>query len=161
MTYPDIAGMPGIPPRVGAAAMALVTANVEPLYEVTAFTHNLTPFPISPRQRLDDVVHKTSGLPFMSTDCSLPMEWAIRNKREVDVFVVYTDSETNHYGSRQPVAALRDYRQRMGIDAKLIVVGMVSNGFSIADPDDTGMLDVVGFDTATPNIMSAFAKGEV
>ncbi len=42
--------------------------------------------------------------------------------------------------------ALRDYRKKTGIAAKLVVVGMVSNGFSIADPDDGGMLDVVGFD---------------
>jgi hypothetical protein len=38
----------------------------------------------------------------------------------------------------------------------LIVVAMASNGFSIADPDDAGMLDVVGFDTATPQVVSDF-----
>jgi len=37
-----------------------------------------------------------------------------------------------------------------------VVVAMTSNGFSIADPDDAGMLDVVGFDTATPNVVSDF-----
>lgn len=36
---------------------------------------------------------------------------------------------------------------------------MVSNGFSIADPNDAGMLDVVGFDTATPEVMAGFARG--
>jgi 60 kDa SS-A/Ro ribonucleoprotein len=36
---------------------------------------------------------------------------------------------------------------------------MVSNGFSIADPADPGMLDVVGFDTATPQLISDFARG--
>ncbi len=36
---------------------------------------------------------------------------------------------------------------------------MVSNGFSIADPNDRGMLDVVGFDTATPQLISDFARG--
>jgi 60 kDa SS-A/Ro ribonucleoprotein len=46
----------------------------------------------------------------------------------------------------------------MGIPAKLIVVGMASNGFSIADPNDAGMLDVVGFDTATPQVISGFAE---
>jgi 60 kDa SS-A/Ro ribonucleoprotein len=33
------------------------------------------------------------------------------------------------------------------------------NGFSIADPNDPGMLDVVGFDTATPQLVSDFARG--
>jgi 60 kDa SS-A/Ro ribonucleoprotein len=37
-----------------------------------------------------------------------------------------------------------------------LVVGMVSNDFSIADPNDGGMLDVVGFDTATPQLMADF-----
>jgi 60 kDa SS-A/Ro ribonucleoprotein len=40
------------------------------------------------------------------------------------------------------------------------VVGMTATQFSIADPKDAGMLDVVGFDGATPNIISSFAKGE-
>jgi 60 kDa SS-A/Ro ribonucleoprotein len=35
---------------------------------------------------------------------------------------------------------------------------MVSNGFSIADPDDGGMLDVVGFDTAAPAVMADFVR---
>ena len=57
--------------------------------------------------------------------------------------MVYTGSET-WAGAIHPVQALREYRAKTGIAAKLVVVGMVSNGFSIADPDDGGMLDVVG-----------------
>jgi len=33
------------------------------------------------------------------------------------------------------------------------------NSFSIADPTEPGMLDVVGFDTATPQLVSDFARG--
>ena len=97
-----------------------------------------------------------SGLPFGGTDCALPMLWALKHRVPVDVFVVLTDSET-WAGKIHPVQALRQYREQTGIPAKLIVVGMVSNGFSIADPDDAGMLDVVGFDTAAPQVMSQFA----
>jgi len=32
-------------------------------------------------------------------------------------------------------------------DVKAVVVGMTSNGFTLADPRECGMLDVVGFDT--------------
>ena len=46
-----------------------------------------------------------------------------------------------------------------GIDARLIVVTMTSTGFSIADPDDAGMLDVVGFDAAVPGLITGFARG--
>ena len=56
-----------------------------------------------------------------------------------------------------PAQALAEYRQKTGIDAKLIVVGMCANRFTIADPRDPGMLDVVGFDTAVPVAMREFA----
>ena len=64
-------------------------------------------------------------------------------------------------GQASPRPGAAQYRDKMGIHAKLIVVGMTSNGFSIADPDDAGMLDVVGFDTAVPQLMSDFVTGEV
>ena len=72
-------------------------------------------------------------------------------------FCILTDSET-WAGKVHPKEALNQYRERTGIPAKLIVVGMVSNGFSIADPNDGGMLDVVGFDTTVPQIMADFAS---
>ena len=62
-------------------------------------------------------------------------------------------------GGVHPFQALKDYRRHSGIDAKLVVIGMVSNGFTIANPNDPGMMDCVGFDTATPQIISEFAKG--
>ncbi len=152
-----IAGLPGITPRVGAAAMAMVTARTESQYTVMAFQSSFTALSISPRERLDAVLGKTARLPFGATDCSLPMTWAMKNRIPVDVFAVYTDSET-WAGKIHPVQALAKYRQKMGIPAKLIVVGMVANKFTIADPNDAGMLDVVGFDTAAPVVMSDFAK---
>ncbi len=57
--------------------------------------------------------------------------------------------------------ALRRYRTNCGVDARLAVVAMASNGFTIADPADRGMLDVVGFDTATPEVLAAFSRGEL
>ena len=151
-----VAGVPGLTPLVATAAMALVTAAVEPDHVFTAFSHTLVPVNISPRQRLDDVVRTMAKIPMGGTDCSLPMRWATEQRAAADVFVVLTDSET-WAGHIHPAQALDQYRQRMGIPAKLIVVAMVSNGFTIASPEDAGMLDVVGFDTATPQVMSDFA----
>ncbi len=117
----------------------------------------MIPLAISPRQRLDDVVSTVSNIPFGGTDCALPMVWAMQHNAKVDVFVVYTDSET-WFGRIHPMQALSQYREKMGIRAKLIVVGMTSNGFSIADPDDAGALDVVGFDSAVPAVMADFVR---
>jgi len=176
MTSGWVAGVPGLTPRDASAALALVTAATEERYEVVGFfagqggwqsrsksqwgwgEQGLTPLSISPRQRLDDVVKTVDGLPFGGTDCALPMLYAQAQEREVDTFVIYTDSET-WAGEVHPAQALQDYRAASGIDARLVVVGMVSNGFSIADPADPGMLDVVGFDTATPQLISDFARG--
>jgi len=71
--------------------------------------------------------------------------------------VVYTDSET-WAGDVHPAQGIRDCRRASGIDARLVVVEMVSNGFSTADPADAGILDVVGFDTATPPLIADFAR---
>ena len=170
-----VAGVPGLTPRDASAALALVTAATETRYEMVGFfagsrgwsggtsrfagrADGITPLAISPRQRLDDVVRTVSNLPFGGTDCALPMLYALAYEREIDVFVTLTDSET-WAGDVHPVQALAEYRRASGIEARLVVVGVVSNGFSIADPNDPGMLDVVGFDTATPQLISDFARG--
>ncbi|WP_425310160.1 TROVE domain-containing protein [Ammonicoccus fulvus] len=157
MDYWSIAGTP-LTPRVAAAAMAMVTATTESDYEVVGFSHKLVRLPISPRQRLDDVVKTMSGIPFGATDCAKPMEYALARGREVDAFVIYTDNET-WSGRTHPHQALRAYRDATGIPAKLVVVGMTSTRFSIADPDDAGMLDVVGFDASAPAVMADFIRG--
>lgn len=107
--------------------------------------------------RLYDLITYMDRLPFGGTDCSLPITNALNNGLEIDLFVVYTDSET-WAGKIHPAQALKKYRQVTGINAKMVVVGMCSNGFSIADPSDPLMLDVVGFDTTTPQVISEFAK---
>ncbi len=162
-----ILGMEFLSCREASAAMALVTAATEPRHMITAFTagsyksmyanlgSGLSPLAISPRVRLDAVVRAISGLNFGGTDCALPMIEALKHRWPIDLFVIYTDSET-WAGSIHPSQALREYRERMGIPAKLIVVGMTSNGFTIADPADGGMLDVVGFDTAAPQVIADF-----
>ncbi len=113
---------------------------------------------ISSRQRLDDVVRTISGLPFAGTDCALPMLFATQENLEIDAFHVFTDSET-WAGQIHPCQALQQYRQKTGIPAKLVVWGMESNGFSIADPNDGGMMDVVGLDTAAPAVVHQFVSG--
>jgi len=155
MGWSEIAGVPGLTPRMGSAAMALVTAATEPNSQFVGFATQLTPLNITPRQRLDDVVREVSRLPMGVTDIAAPMNYALKNGMSVDTFVVYTDNET-WAGNIHPSQALRIYREKTGIPAKLVVVGMQSNGFTIADPDDAGMMDVVGFDTATPRIISDF-----
>lgn len=178
MACGEIAGVPGLSPRVASAAMAMVTLAIEEDVQTVAFTsggrglyrstnggchrvdNGLLPVDLSKRRRLDDMLKSISRMPFGGTDCSLPMLYAMDRKIVVDTFVIYTDSET-WAGTIHPSQALRQYRERFNPDAKLVVVGMVSNGFSIADPNDAGMLDIVGFDAASPSLMADFVRGEI
>lgn len=159
-----IAGVPGLTPRVASAAMAMVTMRTEPEWYAMGFTGggwgraNLTPLDISPRMRLDQVVRKISHLDFGGTDCALPMLHAAGEGLDVESFQVWTDSET-WAGRTHPHQALKAYRDKSGIHATCAVVGCTATDFTIADPSDPGMVDVVGFDTATPNLLASFAKG--
>ena len=159
MTWGNVGGIEGLTPRIASAAMSLVTAATENDHTFLAFTagEDASTLSISPRQRLDDVVRAIDKLPMGGTNCALPMVWAQKHRVDVDTFVIYTDNET-WAGNVHPAQALRSYRDARGIPAKLVVVGMTSNGFSIADPNDAGMLDVVGFDTSTPPVIADFAR---
>lgn len=160
MSWGEVNGAPGVTPREAAAAMCMVTLRTEPCTHTLAFTNKLKPLDLRASMSLSDITRATSSLPFGATDCAQPMLWALRHKVEADVFVVYTDSET-WAGAATPVDALRDYREATGINAKLIVVAMQSNGFSLADPNDAGMLDIVGFDANAPAVMREFVLGNV
>lgn len=141
--------------REGSIAMAMVTQAVERHSKMMAFSNNYMPLKLSTdlRKSMDMV----SRLPHMGTDCSLPMLRAIEEQWDIDQFVIYTDNET-YAGKIHPKEALKLYRRKSGIsEASLVVVGMTSTGFSIADPRDPRTLDVVGFDASTPRVLSWFA----
>lgn len=152
-----VAGCQGLTPRNASAAMALVTARTEPNYHIFGFSENFVRLPITATDRLASAVEAVSDIPMGKTDCSLPMLYALENKLEVDVFIIYTDNET-WFGDIHPKTALDMYREEMKRPAKCAVVAMVANNFSIADPTDAGMLDFIGFDTATPSVLSDFAR---
>ena len=71
--------------------------------------------------------------------------------------ITCTDSET-WAGHVHPSQAPRLDREEFVSDAKAAVVGMISNGFTLTDPNDRGMLDGVGFDASVPAIISAFVR---
>jgi hypothetical protein len=157
------AGAKNLSCREGSVAMALVQVAVEGTdnVHVRGFCSTFHNFDgkIRPDMTVQDAINATN-VPFGSTDCALPMVKALQDGLKVDVFVVYTDSET-YMGSIHPQVALQQYREKTGINAKLVVVGMVGNSLTIVDPADRNTLNLAGFDTATPEIMSLFASGKI
>lgn len=152
-----------------AGAMAMVTLKAERNTECVFFSNGgrghfssgIGKLDLSRKKRLDDVLAEMRKQPWGGTDCSLPMQYAKQNKLDVDTFAIYTDNET-YAGGIHPFQAMKDYRKTLNKpESKLIVVGTCATGFTIADPNDAGMLDVVGFDTSTPAVMSEFSKGKL
>jgi 60 kDa SS-A/Ro ribonucleoprotein len=160
MSMGSVSGIPGLTPREGSAALALITLGTERNVILRSFQDKMVPLPIRAGMSLEQAVQMVSNLPFGRTDCAQPILDALQHNLDVDAFVIYTDSET-WAGQIHPVQALKMYRQKTGIPAQLIVVGMTSNGFSIADPNDAGMLDVVGFSTSTPSAIADFIAGRL
>lgn len=160
--------------RDASVAMAMATIAADPFTtDVIAFTSGgwsapgartgwrsggVQPVAVDPSRRMDDVLRETGRLPFGGTDCSLPMLWAQAQGKEYDAFVIYTDNET-WAGAMQPMEALRRYRASHVRDARLAVVGMTATQFSIADPQDVGSMDVVGFDASAPATLANFIAG--
>lgn len=163
------------------AAIALVTLATETDVDVVAFASGgwvplpkdtglsrftlrvgygsgITELAISPRQRLDDVLRAMRRLGFGGTDCSLPFRWAQAKGRVYDTVITMTDNET-WAGDMHPHQALDEYRRATGVRTRSVVAAFASNGFSIADPDDPDSLDVVGLDSAVPNLIADFSRG--
>jgi len=162
--------------REGAAVMAMATLAAETNVQTVAFTGAqgepdqwssyvrgyqtvpaVTPLPLTRGQRLDDVVRTMTGLPFGRTDCALPMLYALYHNLEVDTFVIYTDNET-WAGKIHVHQALQMYREKSGIPAKLVAVGMTATEYSVADPKDAGQMNVVGFDSSAPAVIADFSR---
>lgn len=164
------AGSTSVTCREGSAAMAMATVLAERdengrlspnthVYSFTTTFKNVTNGFSTPGLTLEQAIRATDDV-FGGTDCAIPMTHATQARIPIDAFIVYTDSET-YAPTTHPQVALEQYRKTMGIDAKLVVVGMASNCLSIADPNDKNTLNLAGFDTSTPTIMSMFINGEL
>lgn len=156
--FSDITGMP-LTPREGAAAFAMQIARTEKEHHFVGFSSDMLDLKISSNQSLDVVCQYMRRVPAAGTNISAPFIWAMKNKIEVDNFCVITDNEVN--SGIHPSVALKEYRQKMGIPAKLVVVGMTSTGFSIAEQCDNAALDIVGYDSSAPTLISNFAADRI
>lgn len=140
------------------AVLAMVSLKTEKNSIAYGFDRGIRDMGLSKNDNFESALKKVSNVNGGGTDCALPMMYALDNGMNFDQFVVLTDNET-WAGGIHPSKALEKYRKKTGINAKLVVVGMTATDVSIADPSDAGMLDVAGFDTSVPSLISKFAQG--
>lgn len=164
MASATVSGIPNLSAREAVAAMALVAARTDPGYEFYGFCNRLTKLNVDPSMKIDQVVKVINRSDWGSTDCSAPMNWAYDNKVAFDAFTIWTDNDTGtgrYYSgnvSMQPSVRLKQYRNQMGIPTKMIVCATQAYDYSIADPQDSGMIDIVGFDANVPNFINDFIR---
>lgn len=154
-----VAGKMQVTCAEAGAAMIMAFAKSEERLHVAGFAGELRPLKITKRTSFQSAIREVNDSNFGSTDCALPMLDALEKKIPVDLFVVCTDSET-WQGRIHAHVALEQYREKMGIPAKMVVIGMTSTGFTIANPDDPGMMDVVGMDTQVFNLVRQFSGSQ-
>jgi hypothetical protein len=114
----------------------------------SAFLILHSPLLLSPRMRLDSFIVKVRAIPMGGADCSLPMVWARRNQVRVSAFVTYTDSETwaGNVSTQNEERRMKNEGQWAAFGSSVLhspflvphlnVMGMTSNGFTLADPND-------------------------
>lgn len=154
MTMGAVAGIAGLTPNMGAAAMAMLIARTEPNYFIGGFSTTFVDLGISAKDRLDAAMQKAQRN-FGGTDCAVAIKYAMTHSIPVDAFVIITDGET-WAGDVHASQAINIYRQKTGRDAKLITMNMVANRTRLTDPKDAGSMDVVGFDASVPLVINQF-----
>ena len=92
------------------------------------------------------------------TDVGAPIRWALDRTIEADAIVIFTDNET--WANSRPIPVwMNDYRRTINPAARLIVAGMTATDYSVVSPNDALGLNVAGFDTNAPGIISNFIRG--
>lgn len=155
----DCSGMYGVAPREAAAALALITMRTEPWYHVVAFSSGVSKVALRPEMTIHQVSNTIRRMTAGRTNMGAAIEYAAKNRLPVDMFEVYTDNEAN--SGTHPSVALTKYQQQTGRPARAAFVAMQSYNDSVADPDRSDMMDFVGFDPTTPEMLRRFATGEL
>lgn len=146
-----------------AAEISIVLAMkillTEPSSMAVGFANEIRELGIQRGDSLKTAMDRGRALSRMwgSTNPGALIEFAGRQKLEVDTFVVITDNEVN--SGRHVKHLLDQYRSKTGIPAKLCVLATSVTNMSIADPSDPGMLDIAGFGADVPALLTEFSRG--
>jgi 60 kDa SS-A/Ro ribonucleoprotein len=142
-----------------AIVLAMKIIRTEPASMAVGFASEIRELGIQRGDSLQTGMSRGQALSRMwgATNPGALIEFATKQKLEVDTFVVVTDNEVNR-GFHVP-QLLAQYRRQTGIPAKLCVLATSVTNMSIADPSDPGMLDIAGFGADVPALLTEFSRG--
>lgn len=155
----QVFGLDNITAAEAATVIAMAIMKTEKNYIIGGFSAGFSELKIHDRMSLDEAMNVVRRFNWSSTNLAAPVDYAITNKLPVDCFVSITDNEVNC--GRHPRQALEQFRGSINKEARYVVCGTTVTNFTVADPTDTRSLDVVGFDSAVPQLISNFAAGKL
>lgn len=138
-----------------AGAMALVQYITEPNCHVMAFDTHFRALEMSKKMTVKAAMGLARG--GGGTDLALPVRYALDKEIVLDAFVIYTDSET-WAGHRHLDSLYDEYRKKVNANVKMLVASMESNVYTVGDPNDPSVLQVVGLDASVPQVIASFLK---
>lgn len=141
--------------KQAGASMALVTACVEPYVRNMDFNskvHNDNVV-LHENMSVSEAISKFNGSG--GTSLELPVQWAIDNKEAFDLIIIFSDNET-WSGSRHLSNTWNEYRKK-NPQAKLVIASCAANQYTVGDPDDSSVLQTVGFDADLLEVIKTWA----
>jgi 60 kDa SS-A/Ro ribonucleoprotein len=144
------------------AASVLALASIKSEKNCLAFAFDTSIRPVNIKKSYDFLTTYKILENFCGggTDCSLPFEYLLSNKLNVDVAVCYTDNES-WAGPRHTYKALEKYRKTVNPNLKIVFCSLAMNNLVLSRPGDDKCFDIAGVDPSTPKIIQMFAQGEI
>ncbi|XP_064457645.1 RNA-binding protein Ro60-like [Ornithodoros turicata] len=160
MAHSRSAGLSAVTPAEAAGILLQALANAEPSVTALAFSaRGMVDLGVNNKMTLADIRARMRETPMGPVSPAVPLRWAQEQRRSYDLFLICTDTQTQP-GDTHPAEALKEYRKALHLpQARLVTCAMCSKGFSLAPPDEFGMLDIAGFDVNVLRIVQDFACG--
>ncbi|XP_077488713.1 RNA-binding protein Ro60-like isoform X1 [Amblyomma americanum] len=160
MAHGRVRGLDGVTPAEASALLLQALVRTGDAVTALAFAaRGLVQLEVDARMSLADISRRMRETPMGPVDVSLPLRWAKEQGRSFDLVLVCTDNQTQSFAVH-PAQALREYREACSLPGtRFAVCAMCSQGFSLAPPDELGMLDVAGCDGRTLQLLQDFSSG--
>jgi 60 kDa SS-A/Ro ribonucleoprotein len=141
-----------------ATAMALVVSCTEPYVRNLDFNdrvHNANVV-LHDQMTVQDACRAFNGSG--GTALASSVQWALDKKEVFDVIIIYTDNETWNSRTQLPIV-WDEYKKKVNPKAKLVIASTAANQYTVGDPQDTSVLQTVGFDGNLLEVIKGWALG--
>ncbi|MDB6153141.1 MAG: hypothetical protein JWL90_1594 [Chthoniobacteraceae bacterium] len=147
-----------------AALVAAAVLRKNPDAEVIAFSDNVVPCRLNPRDSVMTNAQKLASLPSGGTDCSAPLRHLNQQRAKGDLVIFVSDNMSwadSQYGGRS-TATMSEWAkfQARNRSARLVCLDVQPSGSTQA-VEREDILNIGGFSDAVFEIVAAFSNGEL